>query len=255
MAEDMGLESGGEEAGYDEGQDSQDVSDESQEQLVDGGQQEEASDDPYKARFDELERRYGESERRYQQLEAAFQNAVQQRYQPRSMVPQALSKDPSTWSPQDLLEYNNYTMDQRFQAITQEQQARGMLNAQSLGEGYDFDSVVNHYLYQNDAIQSDPTSMNFIRNLAPLERYILGAVHEMAARSRGNPVRAIQAMRNALGARQDGARDIQKAVSSRARNTNMQVFRGGRSVDSGGPRDVWAMSDEQFKQLADRRGR
>jgi len=244
---------GVEETDLDPGGGSADEAGDSAELLDEGGSTESLADqtpaDPYKERFDALERRYAD-------LETSMKRSAEQRNPPRSVVPDALNKPPEQWTAKDLQEYNQYTIDERLRVVTQEQEWRGKLSAASLGDGNDYDSVVGK-LYLNTDIASDPTSLNFIRNLNPVSRYMLSLVHEVHAAAGGDPVKTIKAIRNAIGARMDGARDIQKAVTSQARKTAMGVIRGGQSAGPGAhpTKNAWDLTEPEFRaRVAARKG-
>lgn len=203
--------------------------------------------DPYKERLDAYEQRIAS-------LEAELRKGAEQRLAPRKIIPDALRKPTETWTEKDLQEYTDYRIQQGLESAHAVQEWRGKLNARELGEGNDFDSVVEKHLYSNPEIQSDPTSLAFAKNLNPLSQYVLALVHEVSAAAKGDPVRAIKAIRNGLKARTEGARDVQKAVTAATRKVAMGLVKGGKPTSTGtGKQSVWDMDDNAFRRFADGR--
>lgn len=210
------------------------------------GAQEERPVDPYAERFSTYERRIA-------QLEDHLRRAAEQQHRPRGLVPEALSKPQDQWTRQDLIEYNNWQIEQRLLSITAEQEVRGQFNAAQLGSNNDYDSVVKRNLYENELIANNPQALQFVRTLDPVNKYFLGLTLEIARLGRGDHVRVIKALRGALAARQEGARDLQRAVTSQARKTQMGVVRGGRATGATPLRDPWAGTDAEFLARMNRR--
>jgi hypothetical protein len=206
-----------------------------------------APPDPYQERFDRYERRIAE-------LEASQRQLVDAGQRPQPRIPAALQKDPNTWSAQDLREYNQYTIQQEITRVTAEQQWRGQLSAATLGEGNDYDTVINKYLMPQ--VERSPQDYAIVQQLDPQARYMLALCHEVYAACGGNLVAAIKAIRGGAGARVAAARDIQKAVNSSAKQTALGVIRGGKQQSAGGARDPWDLSEEEFRtRVAARRNR
>lgn len=195
-------------------------------------------------RYQQLQDKY---DREIADLKAALRSSAEAQRPQRSIVPRALSIPQDQWTTRDLQEFNQYTIQQEIKRVTAEQEWRGRLSAVSLGDGHDFDTVVEP-LYEMPSIANDPTSLHFVRNLDPLNRYMLALVHEISAKAGGDPVRTIKAVRHAINARLDGARDVTRAVNSQARQTNLNVIHGGRAQHVTRSKNPWDMSEEEFRR-------
>jgi hypothetical protein len=209
-----------------------------------GGAESDAAPPPPSDRSQQLQDKY---DREIADLKAALRNAAEAQRPPRSVVPRAFSIPQDQWTTRDLQEFNQYTIQQEIQRVTAENEWRGKFSAATLGDGYDFDSVTER-LYEIPAIANDPTSLHFVRNLDPVNRYMLALVHEVASHAGGDPVRTIQAVRHALGARTAAARDIAHAVNRPQRDTNLNVIRGGRSQAVSRAKNPWDLSEEEFRR-------
>jgi hypothetical protein len=195
-------------------------------------------------RYQQLQEKY---DREIADLKAALRNSAEAQRPARSIVPRALSIPQDQWTTRDLQEYNHYTIQQEIKRVTAENEWRGKLSSVTLGDGHDFDTVTER-LYEMPSIADDPTSLHFVRNLDPLNRYMLALVHEVAQHASGDPVKTIKAVRNALRARLDAAKEITKAVSRPERDTNLNIIRGGKSQNVTRSKNPWDMSEEEFRR-------
>lgn len=205
--------------------------------------------EPWKERYEALERRQA-------QLEANLRRQAEDRFPPGGALtpPKALSKHPSQWTPDELWEVNQFMVRQELSRATAENDWRGRLNAKEMGEGKDYDSLVDKYLYNNPSVATDQQTTNFIRQLPAPDRYMLALMHEIHEASGGDIIKAAQTIRNALAARTDAVKEIQKSVDSAARKTALKVFRGGQPQGSTGKQNWWDMSDIEFTRLARSKG-
>jgi uncharacterized protein (DUF849 family) len=93
--------------------------------------------------------------------------------------------------------------------------------------------------------------------LGPEDRYMLGLLHEVHAKSNGNLVQTIRAIRNAIGARTEGAKDVTKAIQNATKGAALKVVQGaGGRQTAQQPRtaqDVWNMSEDDFRAEVNRR--
>ena len=208
---------------------------------------EEPSAPPPAAAVDRYQQLQDKYDREIADLKAALRNSAEAQRQPRSIVPRALSIPQDQWTTKDLQEFNTYTIQQELKRVTAENEWRGKLSSTTLGDGHDFDTVTER-LYDIPSIANDPTSLNFVRGMDPLNRYMLALVHEVATKAGGDPIKTIKAIRNALGARLEAAREITKAVSSPQRDTNLNVIRGGKSQGVTRSKNPWDMSEEEFRR-------
>jgi hypothetical protein len=195
-------------------------------------------------RYQELQEKY---DREIADLKAALRNSADAQRPARTIVPRALSIPQDQWTTRDLQEFNQYTIQQEIKRVTAENEWRGKLSSVTLGDGHDFDTVTER-LYEMPSIADDPTSLHFVRNLDPLNRYMLALVHEVAAHAAGDPVKTIKAVRNALGARLAAAKEITRAVSSPQRETNLNIIRGGKSQNVTRSKNPWDLSEEEFRR-------
>jgi hypothetical protein len=204
--------------------------------------------DPYRAQFDRYEREIGELKTTLNRFVSGQQGGLQ------PGIPAAFSKPRDQWTVDDLFQANQYMMHQQLSHLSAEHAVRGQLSAQILGQGNDYDSVQQRYV--EPLVQRNPEIAPFVHQLPPEDRYMLGLLHEIHQRSGGDLVKTIKAVRNALGARQEGARDVTNKLNSAARTTAMSVFQGGGGRQTGRrpltSQDVWNMSDADFRKLSNK---
>lgn len=206
------------------------------------------SPDPYAERFDRLERENGELRSSLQRFIGGQQSGQQ------GGPPAAFQKPREQWNVNDLFEANQYMMQHQLSQLSAEHATRGRLSAEILGQGNDYDAVVNKYVAP--LAQRNPEIAPFLQQLPPEDRYMLGLLHEIHQRAGGDLVKTIRAVRNALGARQEGARDVTRGINTAARQTALKVFQGGGGRQTGrralNSDDIWNMSDEEFRRLSNR---
>jgi hypothetical protein len=175
------------------------------------------------------------------------------RQQPRA--PEFFSKPRQQWTEKDLIEYSDWRIEQGLQRASDDQRARGLYSEHTLGKGNDYDSVVNTYLAP--LTRQNPEIAPFLQMLGPEDRYMLGLLHEVHAKSNGNLVQTIRAIRNAIGARTEGAKDVTKAIQNATKGAALKVVQGaGGRQTAQQPRtaqDVWNMSEDDFRAEVNRR--
>ncbi len=199
--------------------------------------------DPYQARFDAYEQRI-------KQLESTLRQQVPATA-PR---PAWASKPQEQWNLQDWQEYNGYVIEQKLQSVTAESEWAGRLSTEALGQGNDYRSVVGNY---TEIVRThDPSALQFLSQLDPPARYMLALAHEMFRANGNDLVKTVKAIRNGLSARMEGARDVQRSVQQATTRGAMQVMQGGKGRPAArkamNAQDIWDMSEEEFKQLANR---
>jgi len=245
----MGDSSGGQDQSVDTG-----AEDTGQDTIViegeDGGESDQSGEPDRPAARSAGDDRFSAYERRIAQLEASIKANAQQQL-PQAKVPACFQKNQNLWTIQDWAEYNNYMIDQRLQAITAEQRAKGLYNATALGPGNDYDTTIRTYL--EPIAEKNPEIQPFLNQLPPEDRYMLALMHEVHAKSGGNLINTIKAIRNALGARVAGSKDVINAITQGQKRGALTVFQGGGGHQTQrreyGAADINGMSDEEFRKF------
>lgn len=216
----------------------------------DGGPSSPSASSP-SSEYQDIVARLEASERRGQELETSLRQLASSQHGPRSMVPAAFQKPQDQWTVRDLWEATQYMQQQQMQQVTAEHATRGRLNAEVMGQGNDYDSLMQKHIAP--LAQRNPEISPFLQQLPPEDRYMLGVMHEIYARSGRDLVKTVKTIFNALGARQQGARDVTKAVNNAAKGAALKVFQGGGARQTGRralqtAEDVWNLSDEEFRR-------
>lgn len=200
--------------------------------------------DPYGERFERIERENAELRSSVQRMAAGQQGTG-------DGLPQALAKPQDQWTVKDWTEYNSWMVQHHLNQATAEHATRGQLNAQTLGKGNDYDSIMTKYV--RPLAQRNPEIQPFLAQLPAEDRYMIGLLHMIHERSGGDLVKTIQSVVNALGARQEGARDVVRSLTSASRKAARNVFQGGGGRQAGrrplNAQDVWDLSDDDFRRL------
>jgi len=211
-----------------------------------------SSASPSAPQFQEILTRLEASERRGHELETSLQRFVSGQQGPQNAgMPAAFQKPQEQWNVRDLWEATQWMQQQQMSQVTAEHATRGRLSPEVLGQGNDYDTVLQKYIAP--LLQRNPEVVPFVQALPAEDRYMLGLLHEVHARSGGDLIKTIKTIRNALGARQEGARDAQNKVNQAARGAAMRVFQGGGARQTGRrslqtAEDVWNLSDEEFRR-------
>lgn len=177
--------------------------------------------------------------------------------------------------PTDLARYLQWEMRQELgrmraethgvaRATLSEQEARGQFTAAELGQGNDYDSLVNRYVAP--LVQQNPAVEQLLRAATPdnpaAGRMILATIIAAIDQSGGDLVKGVKSVLQGLGAYKQGARDTGRAISRAAQVANAHVLPGGAGAAGTQATkkletydDVWKLSDKAFDREWDRWGR
>lgn len=169
-------------------------------------------------------------------------------------------------TPEDLQTIIDYRVNQglagqREMVTSEARRASGEVEARALftseamsGEGYAFDSIAApvRAIYNSNPGLRDAVAMLVPQNPAVGE-YLVGVMMHMINQHGGNVANAARAMLHGSQAAQRAASEMQRAQTTTARRTITQN-RAPATRQKISARDIAAMSDEQFAELARQSG-
>jgi hypothetical protein len=186
-----------------------------------------------------------------------------------------IDTDPNI-KPSDLLNYLRWEAQQTSQntlsraeytarATLSEQNARGQFNAATMGEGNDYDSMVNRYV--SPLVAQNPGVEALIAQVFPTNpaagRMVVAALVHAVDRAGDDLVKGLKGVIDGVGAYAQGARETRKAISRGAKAAAANVMAGARSGAGAAARrqkletadDVWGLTPRAFDKMWNQPGR